>query len=50
MRVDVAQPLPGLGVRGDDAELDLRVTEQEPDDLTPGVPARAGDGCADHAA
>ena len=50
MRVDVAQPLAGLGVRRDGAELDVGVTQEEPDDLTPGVPARAGDCCHHHAA
>jgi hypothetical protein len=50
MRVDVAEPPPSLGVRGDRTELDVGVTQEEPDDLTPGVPARTGDCCHNHAA
>jgi hypothetical protein len=50
VRVDVAQSPAGLGVGGDDAQLDVGVAHEQPDDLTAGVSARAGDCCGDHAA
>ncbi len=50
VRVDVAQPFPRLRVGRQRAEPDLWVPQQQPDDLTTGVPAGAGDCCDHHAA
>ena len=43
VRVDAAEPLPRRGSRRDGADLEVGVPEQEPQELTPGVPARTRD-------
>ena len=47
VRVVLAQPAAGRAGRGQRADLDLRVTEQQPQQLAAGVPARARDADPD---
>jgi hypothetical protein len=44
LRMDDADRLAGLAVRGDRAELDVRMAGQQAQDLAPGVAACAGHG------
>ena len=48
VRVDVARAVPRLVAAVTAPDLDLRVSEQQPDDLSSGVAARARDCCPDH--
>ncbi len=48
--MNVAQPRAGIRGRRQGAQFDVGMSEQEPDELTPGVPARPGDGNSDHGA
>jgi hypothetical protein len=44
VRVDSRQRLPGVLVRGDDGHLELGMRGEQPEQLSAGVSARAGDG------
>ena len=48
VRLQAAEPLPGVRAGGHRPDLDLRVPQQQPEHLTSGVPARAGDGDSLH--
>ena len=48
VRVDAAERLPGVGRGGQGPDLELGVLEQQPHDLTAGVPARPGDCDTSH--
>ena len=43
VRLERAERLPRVGAGGDRADLDVRVGQQQPQDLAAGVPARSGD-------
>ncbi|MDQ1104252.1 hypothetical protein QE405_001536 [Nocardioides zeae] len=43
VRLQGAERLAGVGAAGEGADADVRVAEEEPEDLTTGVPARPGD-------
>ena len=44
VRLERAEPLAGVGARGQGADLDLGVAEEQAQDLAPGVPTGSGDG------
>ena len=46
--VDVTEALARRGVGREGTDLDLRMGEQEPEDLPAGIPAGADDGCGGH--
>jgi hypothetical protein len=48
VRVDRPEELTRVATRRHGADLDVRVGEQEPEDLSSGVPARPRDCCPDH--
>ena len=48
MGVHASEELPRARLRGHRADLDIGVRQQQPEDLTSGVPARARDRSPDH--
>ena len=48
--VDRAEPLPSRRRGRQSSDLDLGVREQQPEEFSPGIPTRSGDGNLDHAA
>ena len=48
VRVDAPEPFTGTAGRRDGADLELRVGEQQPEDLSSGVAARPRHCCPDH--
>ena len=48
--VDRAELLPSRRRGSQSSDLDLGVREQQPEEFSPGIPTRSGDGNLDHAA